>query len=304
MQASRQAPALHAPNPLSQQVMSSALGPDWGRLFTSFARVPFAVASIGQMHTATLAAAVSPARVAVKPAPHLLPKGLYLERTMQVMKAELADECDYTCEAGFLRAFGDHLGGDVRFTHLDGTSVGTARLAQRDRDEARRPLQRTERFRRWRHDLVARFIELFEFRLMQTDERVELVDFGAARAYSKAFIDDWLRLLQAAARDARAAYLTGAENQVMLDAHVDSLTLLATPFKRGTPQPFAFGQGTAWADVTAQIRAQIPVMLQQHLTPRPQETYSLDRKLSRAFLLAARLGTTVDTRAIWDRVVS
>ncbi|KAJ7648162.1 hypothetical protein B0H17DRAFT_1215705 [Mycena rosella] len=109
----------------------------------------------------------------------------------------------------------------------------------------------------------------------------------------------WLRLLRAAACDDRAAcvewsltlgYLTGVENQVMLDAHVDSLTLLATPFKRGTPQPFAFGQGTAWADATAQIRAQIPVMLQHRLTPPPRETYSLNRKLSWAFLLSGAAG--------------
>ncbi|KAJ7085382.1 ABC1-domain-containing protein [Mycena belliarum] len=338
------------------QVLSSALGPDWERFFTSFDRVPFAAASIGQVHTATLAAAHSPtgapARVAVKiqfpnidksiasdlgyismflTAGRLLPKGLFLERTMQVMKEELKDECDYTREADHLRTFGalDHLGGDPRFAvpwvwdgstarvlvmeHLEGMSVDVAQLDQRDRDE-----------------ISARIIELclkelFEFRLMQTDpnwsnflwnastRRVELVDFGATRHYSKAFIDNWLRLLQAAALDDRAAcidrslklgYLTGEENQMMLDAHIDSITLLATPFKPGTPQPFAFGQGSRWADVTAQIRAQIPIMVQHRLTPPPRETYSLNRKLSGAFLLAARLDATVDARAIWDRVVS
>lgn len=92
-----------------QQVLTGSLGPDWARAFTTFDRVPFAAASIGQVHTATLAADVSPtgaaARVAVKiqfpniansiasdlgyislllTAGRLLPKGLFLERTMQV----------------------------------------------------------------------------------------------------------------------------------------------------------------------------------------------------------------------------
>ncbi|KAJ6476371.1 ABC1-domain-containing protein [Mycena sanguinolenta] len=350
--------AHYMPDWQMEQVLAGSLGPDWARAFTAFDRVPFAAASIGQVHTATLAPNVSPtgaaARVAVKiqfpniansiasdlgyislllTAGRLLPKGLFLDRTMQVMKQELADECDYAREATFLRAFGapEILGGDERFKvpwvwdgstdrvlvmeHVDGTSVGEAGISQLDQRD--------------RNDIAARIIELclkelFEFRLMQTDpnwsnflwnahtRRVELVDFGATRAYDKAFIDDWLRLLQAAALEDRAAciewslklgYLTGEESQLLLDAHIESMVLLATPFKRATLQPFSFGPGSQWADITAQIRAQIPVMLQHRLTPPPRETYSLNRKLSGAFLLASRLGATVDTRMIWEKVV-
>ncbi len=187
--------------------------------------------------------------------------------------------------------------------------------------------------------------ELFVLRLMQTDpnwtnflwnartRKVELVDFGATREYSRTFIDGWLRLLSAAVEEDRDAcvewsrklgYLTGEENEVMVDAHVRSMVLLGTPFRAGTAQPFQFGRGSAWADITAEIRAQIPVMLQHRLTPPPRETYSLNRcvvivcltclhelivagafvyrKLSGAFLLASRLNASVDCRTLWKGV--
>lgn len=78
----------------------------------------------------------------------------------QVMKQELADECDYKREASFLRKFGsdDFLGNDPRFKvpwvwdgstesvlvmeRVDGTSVGGSavrELSQRDRDDVRAP---------------------------------------------------------------------------------------------------------------------------------------------------------------------
>ena len=72
------------------------------------------------------------------------------------MKEELADECDYAREAGFLRTFGDpdHFGGHARFKvpwvwdgssqtvlvmeHVNGKSVGgepVERLSQQDKDD-------------------------------------------------------------------------------------------------------------------------------------------------------------------------
>ncbi|PPQ93501.1 hypothetical protein CVT25_005242 [Psilocybe cyanescens] len=350
--------AHYMPDWQMEQVMTQSLGPSWTDNFFSFDRIPFAAASIGQVHTAVLAAAASPTgkeeRVAVKiqfpniansiesdlgyikmllTAGRLLPKGLFLDKTIQVMKGELADECDYVREASFLKIFGspECLGNDPRFKvpwvwegststvlvmeRVDGVSVGEANaqnLTQQDRND----------ISAWIIELCLK--ELFEFRAMQTDpnwtnflwntrtRQVELVDFGATRTYSKEFMDSWLALLQAAAVGDREAciewslkvgYLTGQENSLMLDAHVNSMTLLATLFKSETQQPFSFGQGSQWADITAAIRAQIPVMLNHRLTPPPKETYSLNRKLSGSFLLASRLGAEVDTKAIWDKVV-
>lgn len=69
----------------------------------------------------------------------------------------------------------------------------------------------------------------------------------------------------------------------MLAAHIKSMTLLATPFRSSTLQPFAFGPGTQWQEITREIREQIPVMLKERLTPPPRETYSLNRYALRSY---------------------
>jgi len=69
------------------------------------------------------------------------------------------------------------------------------------------------------------FSPFFLFRIHHDLSQVELVDFGATRSYSSGFIDDWLRLLLAAAQQDREGclrwslklgYLTGEENDVSL----------------------------------------------------------------------------------------
>lgn len=352
--------AHYMPDWQMQQVLRTSLGESWADNFASFDRIPFAAASIGQVHHAVLAPSQSPSgqdgqHVAAKiqfpniansiasdlgyvkmllTAGSLLPRGLFLDRTIQVMKDELADECDYAREASFLERYGrpDCLGADARFKvpwvwpgstervlvmeHVEGVSIGDAAIGALPQGE--------------RNEIASRIIELclrelFQFRLMQTDpnftnflwnsrtQQLSLVDFGATREYTKEFMDSWLLLLQAAASEDRTAcaewsqklgYLTGEENEVMLNAHIDSMVLLATPFKATTTQPFAFGPGTPWADITARIRDTIPVMLKYRLTPPPRETYSLNRKLSGAFLLASRLRAVVDTKKLWDQVTN
>jgi aarF domain-containing kinase len=84
----------------------------------------------------------------------------------------------------------------------------------------------------------------------------------------------------------------------MVDAHIQSIMLLAIPFRASTSQPYDFATQT----VTDEIRALIPFMLQNRLTPPPRETYSLNRKLSGAFLLCGRLKARVDCAAVWEDV--
>ncbi|KAH8105713.1 ABC1-domain-containing protein [Phellopilus nigrolimitatus] len=352
--------AHYMPNWQMERVMADSLGTSWASNFSSFDPVPFAAASLGQVHSAVLTANASPTRkdekVAVKiqfpdiaksiesdlgylklllNAGRILPKGLFLDKTLEVMKSELADECDYKREASCGRFFASEegIGSDGRFRvpwvwdgstdrvlvmqHMGGVSVGgnvVDTLSQDSRDQIASMI------------IELCMKELFQLRMMQTDpnwsnflwnertRQIELIDFGATRSYSKEFIDKWMHQLQAAVAKDREecihwslelGYLTGAESKSMLDAHVQSLTLLASPFRAQSEgeRRYAFGRGTEWTHITAEIRSLIPVMLSDRLTPPPRETYSLNRKLSGAFLLASRLGAQVDCYGIWEKTV-
>jgi aarF domain-containing kinase len=85
----------------------------------------------------------------------------------------------------------------------------------------------------------------------------------------------------------------------MLKAHIDSILTLAEPFCITAPDEYDFSQ----QDVTARVKALIPVMLRHRLTPPPKETYSLHRKLSGAFLLCARIGAKVRCKKLFEEIV-
>lgn len=83
---------------------------------------------------------------------------------------------------------------------------------------------------------------------------------------------------------------------MMEEAHVDAVLILGEAFAK--PEPFDFGnQNTA-----RRIQNIIPVMAKHRLTPPPEETYSLHRKMSGAFLLCAKLGSNVTCKDIFDDI--
>lgn len=84
----------------------------------------------------------------------------------------------------------------------------------------------------------------------------------------------------------------------MRDAHVESMIALGEPFRASAPDPYPFAEQT----ITERVRAQIPLMLRERLTPPPEETYSLNRKLSGAFLLCARLKAHVSCATMLQHV--
>ncbi|KAI4104814.1 MAG: hypothetical protein LQ339_003658 [Xanthoria mediterranea] len=330
--------------PVSQRnrVLAGDLGSNWRDLFSSFDEKPIAAASIGQVHSARMQS--SGVRVAVKvqypgvansidsdlnnlsillTASRLLPKGLYLDKTIANARTELGWECDYIREAECGRRF-QKLLQDEQSTFVvpsvideaSGPHVLTAEMM--DGVGVTKAQNLTQEQKDWIGTQILRLClrEITEFKFMQTDpnwtnflfnattSKLELLDFGASRDYPDKFIVPYVEILQAASRNDRETirdrsiqlgYLTGHESASMINAHVSSVLTLAEPFNDASPATYDFRDQT----ITDRVRKLIPVMVRERLAPPPEETYSLHRKLSGAFLLCARLGSRVRCRELF-----
>ncbi|CAD0090649.1 unnamed protein product [Aureobasidium vineae] len=266
-------------------------------------------------------------------ASRLLPPGLFLDKTIANARTELGWECDYEREARCGTRFAALLEDESAtfrvpqvFPEACGPEVLTAELMHGKGVTKIPDLSQDERD--WIGTQVLRLClrELMEWRFMQTDpnwtnflynrgkapseRRLELLDFGASREFPESFVTPYVQLLIAASTHDRNAcrdlsielgYLTGAESQAMLTAHVDSILTLAEPFDSGrTGDYYDFKDQT----ITDRVREKIGLMVRERLAPPPEETYSLHRKLSGAFLLCARLGANVPAKKLFEDAVN
>jgi aarF domain-containing kinase len=85
--------------------------------------------------------------------------------------------------------------------------------------------------------------------------------------------------------------------QIMEDAHVDAVMVLAEVFRKSS-EPFDF----ASQDTTHRIQLLVPTMVKHRLCPPPEEIYSLHRKLSGVFLLLAKLGVKIECKSMFEEV--
>ncbi|XP_021676106.2 protein ABC transporter 1, mitochondrial isoform X2 [Hevea brasiliensis] len=266
------------------RVLDSELGSDWSTNLSSFDYEPIAAASIGQ-----------------------------------VAKEELSRECDYELEATNQKRFRMLLSDTKGFyvpmviDELSCKRVLTTELISGIPIDKVALLNQETRNYVGTKLLELTLMELFVFRFMQTDpnwsnflydeatKTVNLIDFGAARDYRKRFVDDYLRMVIACAnseRDAviemsrRLGFLTGMESEIMLDAHVQAGLIVGLPFSK--PSGFDFRS----TNITQSVTNLGATMLKHRLTPPPEESYSLHRKLSGAFLASIKLGATVPCREL------
>ncbi|XP_037740327.1 atypical kinase COQ8B, mitochondrial isoform X2 [Chelonia mydas] len=289
----------------TRRVLAEELGPDWREKVASFEETPFAAASIGQVHLGVLRDGTEVAMkiqypgiaqsirsdvenlVALLRLTVVLPAGLFANNTLQVLQRELEWECDYRREADCARSFRQLLAGDPFFEVPRVVGELTTRRVLTMELGSGVPLDQC--------------LELPQ----DIRNEVTLLDFGASRPFSREFTHHYIEVMKAAAEGDRAKvlqkskdlkFMTGFETKEFEEAHVDTVMILGEAFS--APGLFDFGAQST----TRRVQALIPVMLRHRLTPPPEESYALHRKLAGCFLLCARLRARVPCHGLFQEL--
>lgn len=324
------------------RLMAKELGNSWEKKFKSFNKTPIAAASIGQVHYASL---LNGDEVVVKvqypgvkdsidsdlsnllmllTASSLLPKGLFLDKTIDNARKELKWECDYHRESSAIKKFGALLKDDPVFSvpkvYDEYTTENIITMERMNGTEITKlPESTTQEVKDFICSNILRLClqEIAEFKYMQTDpnwanflynpstKKIELLDFGASRGFPESFINKYRKMLTNATKNdykgvteasIELGYLSGLESQAMIDAHVKSMMTLGEPFSGNVEDSFDFSKQT----VTDRVRSKIRLMLNERLCPPPEETYSLHRKFSGVFLLCSKMGARIQCAKLFQ----
>jgi len=258
----------------------------------------------------------------------LAPKGLFIENVIRVGREELLVECDYVREREHHLRFKHLIENDAILSRekfvvpgvvddLCSSQVLTTEFAEGGTIDKVSSLSQEERNRIGKNILRLTMQELFVWRFMQTDPNwgnflydvvtgtTTLIDFGAAREFDKSFVDGYLRIVWANAnrdegllldQSRKMGFLTGEENQLMVDAHVKSGFTLGEPF--ASHEPYNFRE----SNISSRMSENGSVFMQHRLTPPPEEVYTLHRKLAGAYMLCIKLNAIISCRDLLEEV--
>ncbi len=337
--------AFFMPEAQVSEVLARELGPNWEARFAEFDFEPIAAASIGQVHAVQsvdgrdlalklqypgISRSISSDvdnLAAVLKVSRLLPAEVDYAALVPELKAELRREADYRREAKnterYRRLIEDDPGLRVPRVHPD---LSTRHVLALDRvhalpiEDLRAPEHPQERRDRIGASLVRLvFRELFSFHFMQTDpnfanylfepkdERLALLDFGAARSFPSEFADTYRRLIIAAVgRDhqtllalaAELGFVRGEESLTERAVFVELCELFAEPLRE--PGRYDFRA----SDLAARVRERSVEAFTEYRFPQPPtQTLFLHRKLAGSFLLCAHIGARVDCHAAYQQWV-
>ncbi|XP_075043131.1 atypical kinase COQ8B, mitochondrial [Mixophyes fleayi] len=323
------------------KVLAEELGSNWREKLAYFEEKPFAAASIGQVHHARLLDGREVAMkiqypgiaqsiksdvenlLSILKLSVVIPDGLFPDNSVQVLQKELAWECDYLREAECSKKFWQLLSDDPFFRvpcvidDLTTKRVLTMELVSGVPLDQCVELDQNTRNQISYNIMRLCLQEVFQFHFMQTDpnwsnffydaemNKMMLLDFGASRGFEDKFTDEYIEVVKAAAEGDRLKvlqksrdlkFLTGFETKVFEEAHVDAVMILGEAFN--SEEPFNFGT----QNTTQRIHDLIPVMLKHRLTPPPEETYSLHRKMAGSFLICAKLKAVILCKELFDGI--
>ncbi|XP_032084162.1 atypical kinase COQ8B, mitochondrial isoform X2 [Thamnophis elegans] len=324
-------------------VLSEELGTDWREQVASFDEMPFAAASVGQVHLGVLKDGMEVAMkiqypgiaqsirsdmdnlLSVLRMSTMFPAGLFADSTLRVLQEELERECDYEREASSTKRFRQLLEGDPFFEVPEVVDeLSTKRVLSMELVGGIPLDQCQELDQEARNEICSQILrlclrELFEFRFMQTDpnwanffydaerHKVTLLDFGASRDFRKEFTDHYIEVVRAAADGDREKVLQKSKDLGFLTGF-ESQVFEAAHVDAVMELGKAFSAPGPFdfraQDTTRCVQDLIPVMLQHRLCPPPEESYSLHRKMAGAFLLCARLAATVPCREMFEEAYS
>ncbi|XP_005414084.2 PREDICTED: aarF domain-containing protein kinase 4 isoform X1 [Chinchilla lanigera] len=321
------------------KVLEEELGKDWRAKLACLEEVPFAAASIGQVHQGVLKdgteVAVKIQYPGVAQSIHsdvqnllallkmstALPEGLFAEQSLQALQQELAWECDYRREAACAQNFRQLLADDPFFRvpavikELCTTRVLGMELAGGVPLDQCQGLSQDSRNQICFQLLRLCLRELFEFRFMQTDpnwanflydassHQVTLLDFGASQEFGTEFTDHYIEVVKAAADGDRDCVLQKSRDLKFLtgfETKAFSDAHVEAVMILGEPFAAPGPYDFGAGDTARRIQGLIPVLLRHRLRPPPQETYALHRKLAGAFLACARLHAHIACRDLFQ----